>query len=98
MDEQARHVTHSIAEVRTRGANVAEVTPEAEEEWVRKIRESSRINREFLESCTPGFYNNEGHLRGGLLSETFSPGVRAFNEILAKWRADGRLEGMKLSN
>ena len=98
LDEQARHVTHIIAEVKKRGANVAEATSEAEGEWVRKIRELSRINREFLESCTPGFYNNEGHLRGGLLSETFSPGVRAFNEILAKWRADGRLEGMKLSN
>jgi cyclohexanone monooxygenase len=97
LDEQARHVTHIIAEVKKRGGTVVEVTSEAEEEWVKTIRQLSRINRDFLESCTPGFYNNEGHLRGGLLADTYSPGVRAFNEILVKWREAGKLEGLEIS-
>ncbi|MGH7806131.1 MAG: monooxygenase, partial [Candidatus Binatia bacterium] len=96
LEEQVRHVVYIIDQARKRGASIVEVTAEAEEEWVKQIRQLSRMNREFLEACTPGYYNNEGHLQGGLLSETFSPGVRAFNDVLAKWREDGKLEGLQL--
>lgn len=97
LDTQVQHVTHIIAAVKARGATVAEVTTEAEADWVAEIRRLSRLNREFLESCTPGFYNNEGHLRGGIVSEAYSPGVRAFNALLGAWRDEGSLSGFKLS-
>jgi cyclohexanone monooxygenase len=98
LDEQIRHITYIIGATLKRGATVAEVTLEAQTEWVKKIRELSRINRDFLEACTPSFYNNEGHLRGGIASETYAPGIRLFNKLLGEWRKDDRLEGYKLTS
>jgi cyclohexanone monooxygenase len=51
----------------------------------------------FLESCTPGYYNNEGAPRGGnAFLGAFTPGVNAFARLLEDWRAAGDLEGMEL--
>ncbi len=53
----------------------------------------------FFDACTPGYYNNEGHLvqrGGGLNGETYSPGINAFNALLAKWREGGQLDGLEL--
>ena len=61
-DDQARHVAYIIDEVGKRGSRVAEVTPEAEAEWVAEIQRLSFANRDFYEACTPGYYNNEGQL------------------------------------
>ncbi|QIB66817.1 flavin-containing monooxygenase [Kineobactrum salinum] len=96
LQEQVKHVTYIIDEAIKRGAKVAEVTLEAEDEWVSIIRENSMVNRPVLESCTPGFYNNEGHLRGGILSESYALGVREFNKVLEAWRQEGNLKGFML--
>ena len=40
---------------------VIEASQEAEDAWVQTILDCAQINRmDFLESCTPGYYNNEG--------------------------------------
>ena len=51
---------------------------------------------EFLENCTPGYYNAEGQAdaktrQGGF----FFGGPTEFAEILEAWRADGSLEGLE---
>jgi hypothetical protein len=51
---------------------------------------------EFLEACTPGYYNREGAVTRGsaaLQNSAFAPGINAFNALLAKWREDGRSRG-----
>jgi cyclohexanone monooxygenase len=93
LDEQVNHITYIIEEAMKRGATVAEVNPEAERAWDTEVRSLARVNREYLEACTPGFYNNEGHLRGGIAAQAYSPGIRAFNELIARWREEGRLAG-----
>ena len=98
-DDQARHIAYIIDEVSKRGRKVAEVSAAAEDEWVAEIQRLSFGNREFLESCTPGYYNNEGHLDDpskGLLSQAYAPGINAFNALLAEWREEGDLEGFAL--
>ena len=98
-DDQARHIAYIIDEVSKRGRKVAEVSAAAEDEWVAEIRRLSFGNREFLESCTPGYYNNEGHLDDpskGLLSQAYAPGINAFNALLAEWRERGDIEGFEL--
>ncbi|MDE0348418.1 MAG: monooxygenase, partial [Gammaproteobacteria bacterium] len=98
-DDQARHVAYIIDEVLGRGRAVAEVTAEAEAEWVAEIRRLSYANRDFLESCTPGYYNNEGELDDlskGLATQAYAPGINAFNALLAEWREEGDLEGFEL--
>ena len=99
-DDQAQHIAYIIDEVEKRGCTVAEVTPEAEDAWVKEIRRLAVMNRDFLEACTPGYYNNEGHLDDagkGIASEVYAPGINAFNALLAQWRARGDLEGFELS-
>lgn len=96
LDEQVNHITYIISEAMKRGAAVAEVNLEAEKQWDAEIKRLARTNREYLESCTPGFYNNEGQLRGGIAWQSYSPGIQAFNALIAKWREDGQLDGYDL--
>jgi cyclohexanone monooxygenase len=61
------------------------------------IRSVAVLNRDFQNACTPGYYNNEGGERsGGLNGQTYTPGINKFNEVLANWRATGKLEGLDL--
>ncbi|PWQ83998.1 monooxygenase, partial [Enterococcus faecium] len=62
-EQQAQHIAYLIAEAQKRGATVVEPTQEAQDNWVRTVRELSSDNSAFELSCTPGYYNNEG--RGG---------------------------------
>jgi len=97
-DDQAQHVAHIINQVLERGATSVEPTAEGETGWVKTIRDLSVVNRDFLNSCTPGIFNNEGNLRSteSFFAEAFSPGVNVFNQLLADWRAAGDLNGLEL--
>lgn len=93
-DDQARHLAYIIREVMDRGALAVEPTVEAQDEWIETIRAHAVGVRDFFESCTPGFYNNEGGERiGSIAGESYAPGLNAFNDLLAEWRAKGDLAG-----
>jgi cyclohexanone monooxygenase len=94
-DEQARHVAYLIAETRARGAATIEPTAEAQDAWVAELQSMPPAIVSFFESCTPGYYNNEGQ-GGGLGSGAYGAGINAFNAVLEAWRAEGSLEGMEL--
>ena len=96
LDEQTEHIAYIIEKALHQGAGVVEVDRKAESEWVSTIRENSRVNRGFLQSCTPGYYNNEGRLRGGVLSEAFSPGIIAFLDLVRNWRSADDMAGIML--
>jgi cyclohexanone monooxygenase len=93
-DDQARHIAYIIKETRTRGKTTVEPTLDAQMEWVATIRKLSMLNRAYEQSCTPGYYNNEGAARGGVNAEIYAPGINAFNDLLAAWRARGDMEGV----
>ncbi|MDF2605310.1 NAD(P)/FAD-dependent oxidoreductase [Sphingomonas sp.] len=95
-DDQAQHIAYIIAEAKKRGATEVEPTPEAQDAWVSTIKKLSVVNRAYLESCTPGYYNNEGDLEGGQAGQTYAPGINAFNALLADWRNNGELQGLAL--
>lgn len=97
-DQQGEHIAYLIAEVRKRGAATIEASEQAQDDWVRTIRELSAPNT-FLEECTPGYYNNEGGGHGGIraaVGEPYAPGFYAFDELLQEWRAKGNLAGLEL--
>ena len=99
-DDQAVHVSYIIDEVQRRGATTIEVDAEAEKAWVAEIvRLAGGGNAEFLEACTPGYYNREGQVGKGVSMQNspYAPGINAFNELLARWREAGTLEGMTLT-
>ena len=95
-DDQAQHIAYIIAEAKKRGVTEVEPTPEAQDAWVSTIKKLSVVNRAYLESCTPGYYNNEGDLEGGQAGQTYAPGINAFNALLAEWRNNGELQGLAL--
>ncbi|MGU3498682.1 flavin-containing monooxygenase [Mycobacterium sp. C31M] len=100
-NDQAVHIAYIIDEVRNRGARAVQPTKEAEEAWVAEIRSLALGTTAFFEQCTPGYYNGEGnteHLVSSAFTESYAPGINAFNNLLAKWRAGGDLDGLELTS
>jgi cation diffusion facilitator CzcD-associated flavoprotein CzcO len=96
IDLQARHVAYIIQRALDDGMRALEVSEQAEAEWVDTVVRCGDRTVEFSESCTPGYYNNEGHAdartrQGGF----FFGGPTEFAEILEAWRADGGLAGLE---
>jgi len=96
LDEQSRHVAYIVRQALDRGLRTLEVTPAAEEQWVQTIIAFARMGREFLESCTPGYYNNEGRL-SDLAAQNgfFGAGSIQFFQLLKDWRDKGDLAGLE---
>jgi cyclohexanone monooxygenase len=67
--------------------------------WVQTILDLAQNNLAFLESCTPGYYNNEGKPaeRSGQ-NGFYGGGSIAFIKLLEDWRADGTLAGLELTS
>jgi cyclohexanone monooxygenase len=97
LDEQARHLAYILKEAQQREASVIETTIEAEAEWVHTIETLARNNLEFLEACTPGYYNNEGRPQDRSVRNTsYGAGPVAFIKVLEQWRAQNGLVGLDM--
>ncbi|MFT3976113.1 MAG: NAD(P)/FAD-dependent oxidoreductase [Sphingomonas bacterium] len=94
--EQADHVAAVLDRARTLGADIVEPTEAAEAEWVETIRRTKLRNLDFLEACTPGYYNNEGHPGegNGPIDEQYGGGSIAFFDLIHQWRAEGSFRGL----
>ncbi len=74
-----------------------EPSRQAQDEWVRIIREASITDRKFWRECTPGYYNNEGEeVFRSHLGEPYGPGFYAFDQLLKEWRDQGDMKGLVL--
>jgi cation diffusion facilitator CzcD-associated flavoprotein CzcO len=99
LEEQSRHITELIQHAKAQEARCIEPTPEAEADWVATIKEKAMNNRDFLEACTPGYYNNEGKPEKGfgLAGELYGGGPVEFHELIRRWREDGEMKGLQFS-
>ena len=96
--EQARHIAHILHAARAQGAQRIEVTQAAEDAWVAEIDKAAVSMVEALRECTPSYFNHEGQVsRLNARNSAYGGGPLAFYEIIAKWRAEGRLAGLELS-
>ncbi|MEM7232853.1 MAG: monooxygenase, partial [Planctomycetota bacterium] len=98
LDEQAKHIAYIVDQASTRGAKTVEASEEGESAWVAQCIEKAGMGRDFLESCTPGYYNNEGKT-GEVNAQNgfYGGGSPEFFSILEAWRKDGKLEGLDVS-
>ncbi|HEX4097365.1 MAG TPA: NAD(P)/FAD-dependent oxidoreductase [Caulobacteraceae bacterium] len=98
LDEQAHHIAHVVEEAASRQASTIEPTPEAEQSWVQTIHDTARLNLEFRQACTPGYYNGEGKAgaEDGLFSGLYGPGPIKFFELIRDWR-EGGMEGLSIA-
>ena len=100
LEMQTENLVAIFDEARRRDAMVIEASAEAEEAWVQEIRRHAADNEEFFESCTPGFYNNEGKARdttATFTGDAYAPGANAFEEVLIEWREQQNMEGLDFS-
>jgi cyclohexanone monooxygenase len=99
LEEQARHVSFILQRLTDEGVTRVEVSEHSEQWWVDQILALSQNNIKFLESCTPGYYNNEGRpaarsVQGG----SYGAGPVAFVRVLEKWRDQGELRGLEFAH
>jgi cyclohexanone monooxygenase len=99
LDVQSRHIAYIIEQAREHEARTVDVTQEAEDRWVDTVTQASMANLNFLENCTPGYYNNEGKPNGALIRRNgaYAPGIMAFSNVLDEWRAEGNLAGIEMA-
>ncbi len=104
VDVQAEHVAYTVSELLKRRVRVAQVTAEGEQRWVDdQLSEASSGVQLILggspESCTPGYYNQEGtHERyRDVRLESYGKGLGAYRKLLRDWREAGELEGLGLT-
>ncbi|HVN85275.1 MAG TPA: NAD(P)/FAD-dependent oxidoreductase [Candidatus Binatia bacterium] len=97
LNEQSQHITYIIKHAVDHAVRTVEVSEDAEKEWVDTIIRMAVLAQDFLENCTPGYYNNEGKpseraVRNGF----YGGGSVEFFRILHEWRATGKLKGLEL--
>jgi len=98
LNEQSQHVAWIVRQALDRGVSTVEVSEAAEAEWVDTIIRLAGFGRQFLEDCTPGYYNNEGKLsERAAQNGFFGGGSEAFFKLLRDWRAQGDLAGLELA-
>jgi cyclohexanone monooxygenase len=94
LEGQATHIAHVMAEVKAREGSSVEPAPEAEAEWVERVTRKTFMS-DYQSLCTPGYYNGEGKQEGqGFLEAQDPDGAVRFYEALARWRAQGDLQGL----
>ena len=95
LNEQAKHVAYLLERTRAQGAETVEATKAAEDGWCAEMQSKEHLGREFYAECTPGYYNNEGDVKGGfgVYTNMYGGGPMRFLEILRDYRASGGMEG-----
>jgi cyclohexanone monooxygenase len=95
--KQAEHTAYIIAETLARGATRVEVAAEAEEAFDELAHQPGPL-KEYIANCTPGNFNQLGLGGPGPLDYQYPGGQIGFLDDIKKWRDEGRLEGLTLSN
>ncbi len=96
IDQQAKHIAWVVGAALERGIQRLEASAEAEGEWVEAVIRSAGSTLEFSQSCTPGYYNNEGQPTAASRRNGFyMGGPTEFVKILEDWRAEGSLAGLQ---
>lgn len=102
LDEQSRHLAHVLREAERRGASRIEPAASAVDAYVDLIRSSpkNKAQVDYYAACTPGYYNGEGKAVRSeelFVGGRYGDGPMAFYEMLAAWREEGSLAGLRLS-
>jgi cyclohexanone monooxygenase len=92
---QGYHNAHIVSEALSRGLNIVEPSQEAQDAWVKTIRETAIDLAQFQRECTPGYFNNEGAEKiRWYLGESYGPGWEAFERMMHEWRNAGTMQGL----
>ncbi|QIG81545.1 flavin-containing monooxygenase [Stakelama tenebrarum] len=98
--DQGRHIGYIASEALKRGAVTVEPTQEAQDAYIRHLRSVAVDNSEFVNECTPSYFNNEGDQtkKRFIFGEPWGEGYYAFEDMIAAWRNEGELAGLELTS
>ena len=97
LNEQAKHLAYIIQNGIENKVESVEATQEGEAAWVEQCISKGQMAGEFLKSCTPGYYNNEGKTGERSMQDGFyGGGSIEFFSILEAWRKDGGMPGLEV--
>lgn len=97
LDENSINAAYLLAELKKRGVTRVEASAAAEESWVQTVIRKARLTENFQKSCTPGYYNNEGHVEFKPQNTFYGGGPIEFFRFMKAWRERNKLEGLELS-
>jgi cyclohexanone monooxygenase len=98
LDEQSKHMAYVIRHAADHQVRTVEADEQAEKDWVQTIIDVAMMRQQFLEECTPGYYNNEGKPSvAAVRNGPYGAGSIAFIKLLEDWRAEGSLKGLELN-
>lgn len=96
--KQGEHIAHIIGESLKRGVVAVEPSQQAQDDYVHIFNEIQVDMSEYINSCPPGYFNNEGEKNPRwALFRSWGHGWDAFQQMLENWRAKGDMEGMELT-
>ena len=96
LDENAIQTAYILEQLYKRGIKRVEASAAAEAAWVKEVIKKARLTEEFQKSCTPGYYNNEGHVEFKPQNTFYGGGPIEFFKLMEKWRGNNKLEGLEL--
>ena len=95
MDETSQHIGYMLKQCEKEQLSSIEPSRESEDKWVEEIIAVSRFASDFQESCTPGYYNNEGKPNPkSVQNGPYGKGSRPYFRITAAWREEGNMSGI----
>ena len=95
MDETSQHIGYMLKQCEKEQLSAIEASKESEDKWVEEIIAVSRFASDFQESCTPGYYNNEGEPNPkSVQNGPYGKGSRPYFRITAAWREEGNMSGI----
>ena len=95
MDETSQHIGYMLKQCEKEQLSSIEASKESEDKWVEEIIAVSRFASDFQESCTPGYYNNEGEPNPkSVQNGPYGKGSRPYFRITAAWREEGNMSGI----
>jgi cation diffusion facilitator CzcD-associated flavoprotein CzcO len=98
LNEASMHMAYIVKTANERGVQTVEASEAAEAQWVETILGLARFRLDFLEQCTPGYYNNEGDpSKIATQNSPYGLGPVAFFKLMEDWREAGELEGLELT-
>ena len=101
LEEAATNTVCIIKHTVDEGYLTVDVLQEAEDEWVKTIVEKARGpigSGPGSTECTPGYYNNEGHLNEkARQGAPYGGGSVEFFKLMEDWRNNGDFKGLKFN-
>ena len=98
LKEQSEHIAYIIEQLSAGNHKIVEASQAAEQDWIDTIVSLANANLHFLESCTPGYYNNEGKpSQRALQNANYGLGSDKFFKLLKAWRDEGSLAGLEIN-